>query len=93
MFTNGPRDRSSISGRVIPKTQKWYLMLDRVILCPQIREWHSLSDDIFVFCVVDFYEVFFLFSNIINFYTDLFDQFHRILTSTTNLGRGFSIKY
>ena len=27
VFANGPGDRSSISGRVIPKTQKWYLML------------------------------------------------------------------
>ena len=29
VFANGPRDRSSISGRVIPKTKKkkWYLML------------------------------------------------------------------
>ena len=27
MFTNGPGDQGSISGHVIPKTQKWYLML------------------------------------------------------------------
>ena len=27
VFTNGPRDRGSIVGRVIPKTKKWYLML------------------------------------------------------------------
>ena len=27
VFANGPRDQSSISGRVVPKTQKWYLML------------------------------------------------------------------
>ena len=26
MFTNGPGDQGSILGRVIPKTQKWYLM-------------------------------------------------------------------
>ena len=26
VFASGPRDRCSISGRVIPKTQKWYLM-------------------------------------------------------------------
>ena len=26
VFANGPRDRGSISGRVILKTQKWYLM-------------------------------------------------------------------
>ena len=26
MFGNGPVDRGSIRGRVIPKTQKWYLM-------------------------------------------------------------------
>ena len=26
VFANGPGDRSSIPGRVIPKTQKWYLM-------------------------------------------------------------------
>ena len=27
VFANGPRDLGSIPGRVIPKTQKWYLML------------------------------------------------------------------
>ena len=27
VVTNGPGDSVSISGRVIPKTQKWYLML------------------------------------------------------------------
>ena len=27
MFANGRGDLGSISGRVIPKTQKWYLML------------------------------------------------------------------
>ena len=27
MFANGPGDRVSIPGRVIPKTRKWYLML------------------------------------------------------------------
>ena len=26
VFTNGPRDRGLIPGRVISKTQKWYLM-------------------------------------------------------------------
>ena len=26
VFTNGPGDRNSIPGRVIPKTKKWYLM-------------------------------------------------------------------
>ena len=26
VFDNGPGDRSSIPDRVIPKTQKWYLM-------------------------------------------------------------------
>ena len=26
VFANGPGDRGSIPGRVIPKTQKWYLM-------------------------------------------------------------------
>ena len=26
VFSNGPGDRGSISGRGIPKTQKWYLM-------------------------------------------------------------------
>ena len=26
VFANGPGDRGSILGRVIPKTQKWYLM-------------------------------------------------------------------
>ena len=26
VFTNGPGDRGSTPGRVIPKTQKWYLM-------------------------------------------------------------------
>ena len=26
VFTNGPGDRGSIPGQVIPKTQKWYLM-------------------------------------------------------------------
>ena len=26
VFGNGPGDQGSISGRVIPKTQKWYLM-------------------------------------------------------------------
>ena len=26
MFANGPEDRSSIPGGVIPKTQKWYLI-------------------------------------------------------------------
>ena len=26
VFTNGPGDRSSIPGRIIAKTQKWYLM-------------------------------------------------------------------
>ena len=26
MFTSGPENRGSISGRVIPKTQKWYSM-------------------------------------------------------------------
>ena len=27
VFANGPGDRDSIPGRVVPKTQKWYLML------------------------------------------------------------------
>ena len=27
VLANGPGDRNSIPGRVIPKTQKWYLML------------------------------------------------------------------
>ena len=26
VFASGPRDQSSIPGRVIPKTQKWYLI-------------------------------------------------------------------
>ena len=26
VFSNGPGDRGLIPGRVIPKTQKWYLM-------------------------------------------------------------------
>ena len=26
VFANGPGDLGSIPGRVIPKTQKWYLM-------------------------------------------------------------------
>ena len=26
VFANGPEDQGSIPGRVIPKTQKWYLM-------------------------------------------------------------------
>ena len=26
VFANGPGDRGSIPGRVIPKTKKWYLM-------------------------------------------------------------------
>ena len=26
VYANGPRDRGSIAGRVIPKTKKWYLM-------------------------------------------------------------------
>ena len=26
VFANGPGDRGSIPGRVIPKTQKWYLI-------------------------------------------------------------------
>ena len=26
VFTNGPEDQGSIPGRVIPKTQKWYLI-------------------------------------------------------------------
>ena len=30
MFTNGPRDRGSIPGRVIPKTQK--MVLDAALL-------------------------------------------------------------
>ena len=31
-FANGPVDQSSNPGRVIPKTQKWYLMLPCLIL-------------------------------------------------------------
>ena len=27
VFVNGPGDKGSIPGRVIPKTQKWYLIL------------------------------------------------------------------
>ena len=26
MFANGPEDQNAITGRVMPKTQKWYLM-------------------------------------------------------------------
>ena len=26
MFTDGPGDRDSVPGRVIPKTQKWYVI-------------------------------------------------------------------
>ena len=26
VFTNGPEDRGSVAGRVIPKTQKWFLI-------------------------------------------------------------------
>ena len=26
VFANGPRDLGPIPGRIIPKTQKWYLM-------------------------------------------------------------------
>ena len=33
VFTNGPRDQSSILGRVIPKTQK--MILDASLLSPQ----------------------------------------------------------
>ena len=32
VFTNGPGDLGSIPGRVIPKTQKWYLMLSCLTL-------------------------------------------------------------
>ena len=32
VFTNGPGDRGSIPGRVIPKTLKWYLMPPYLIL-------------------------------------------------------------
>ena len=32
VFTNGPGERRSIPGRVIPKTQKWYLMLSCLTL-------------------------------------------------------------
>ena len=31
-FANGPGDPGSFPGRVIPKTQKWYLMPPRLIL-------------------------------------------------------------
>ena len=27
IFANGAGDRGSVAGRVIPKTQKWYLMM------------------------------------------------------------------
>ena len=33
VFANGPGDLGSIPGRVIPKTQKWYLMTPCFILC------------------------------------------------------------
>ena len=32
VFASGPRDQDSIVGRVIPKTQKWYLMLSYLAL-------------------------------------------------------------
>ena len=32
VFANGPGDRSSIPGRVRPKTQKWYLIRPCLIL-------------------------------------------------------------
>ena len=32
LFGNGPGDLGSILGRVIPKTQKWYLMLPSLAL-------------------------------------------------------------
>ena len=51
MFADGPGDLCSISGRVIPKTQKWYLMpvcltlsLNKVRIkgkAEQSREWSS----------------------------------------------------
>ena len=37
VFTNGPRDQSSILGWVIPKTQKWYLMPPSLILSNMYR--------------------------------------------------------
>ena len=33
VFENGPGDLSSIPGRVIPKTQKWFLKLPCLTLC------------------------------------------------------------